>query len=296
MKRSDTAIRISQPGQLQHVPELEGLKYHSNGEFQFDGRLYTRQMAETVVLHSVGAKVDDSLPYKLAGGTVQAGEADLGVINESHALRTLEAGDVRLYDRYVINDAPTRGGLIFTQRALKKFAADFKQGRTVLMYHDTRQPVGRTFKASVSKATIREVQGNWVKLRLYIPVKDEEGERIQETRFPVSMLDSGVLAFDSIGFGGGLIQGIRVGEGKNERFYLQVDDDPSAQFRLEAGEVSFVFMGQVRGAGNNKQAAEMQHNQGDEGVIPTPQQQGDPGADPDTTQTQKQVLTRWVTY
>ena len=289
MKQGEKALRITQPGQLAYVPELEGMVYHENGEFQFDNRLYTVGMGQNVVLHAMGALVDDSLPFKLKGGMVEGSADEMALINDQHSLRKLEAGDVRIFERFVINDQPTRGSMIFTKAALKKFAKDFDQGRTVLMFHDTRKPVGRTFKASTVKATIREVEGMWVKLRLFIPVKDEDGQRIEETRFPVSMLGSGVLAFDSIGFGGGRIEGIHIGEGKNERFFLQVDDNPNDQFRLEAGETSFVFMGQVRGAGNNKQELES-GGMPDLDIVP-----GDPAAG-QTEPTTQNTITRWVTY
>jgi len=281
VKETEAAFRVTIPlERLLYKPEIEGVTLHAS-QLQFSKPLFTRHMAMLVTLHAAGARLTTQLPFESQCELVVAGKPDLTTINTSHALIELEADDVAIYDRWVINDAPTRSGLIFTFNALKKFAKDFNEGRTVLMYHNQQMPVGRTYKASVVTDTIRQVKGKWVKLRLYIPRRDEDGERIVETRFPITMLNMGVLAFDSIGFGGGRMRGIRIGEGDASRFFLEIDHDPNQQFELEAGETSFVFMGQARGAGNNKQVGDFSPDStsADQGEMPNQEgNQGDPGA------------------
>lgn len=294
VKENDTAIRISTPVEkLAYAPEIEGLTVHGNGELQFNKPLFNQYTAGFVTLHLSGAHVTTP-PVPTLTTLVVPTDKDLEIINSGHALRELTADDIKVYQRWVMNNQPSRSGLIFTDRALKKFATDFAQGRTVLLYHDQSLPLGRTFAASVVTDTVREVQGKWVKTKLYIPRIDEDGAALEYTRMPITMLDTGVFAFDSIGFGGGKLKGIRVGDGDNARYYLQIDHDPGQQFELEAGELSFVFMGNIRGAGNNKQGAALTTLEEIEaGVIPDSDigTQGDPAAVSQNSQT---IIRTWL--
>lgn len=302
VKENDTAIRISTPVEhLAYKPEIEGVTVHANGELQFSKPLFNRLTAGFVTLHLSGAQVQTP-PLPTTTKLVAPTEKDLKIINESHALRELADDEIKIYERWVINNQPSRTGLLFTDRALKKFAADFAQGRTVLLYHNQQMPLGRTFAGKTAKATIREIKGTWVVVRLYIPTVDADGDALDYTRMPITMLDTGVFAFDSIGFGGGRLKGKRVGEGEHERFYLEIDYDPGQQMELEAGELSFVFMGNIRGAGNNKQSASMEKLSFESGVMPesdtgdeakpsAPGTQGDPAA---TSQESTTVIKRWL--
>lgn len=302
VSESDRYFRVAVPQvQLSNPPHLEGCAVHAD-TLQFDKRLYTREQAQLVSLHAAGAPVRAQCGVPTITQLAAPTEADVRLINQQHALRQLGEDDVAVYDRFVINNQPSRSGLLFTEAALSKFARDFAQGRTVLMYHNQQAPVGRTFRASVTEETIRGVDGSWVRARLYIPKTDSDGNPFPATSFVRTMLDTGVLAFDSIGFGGGKVESIRVGSGENERFYIQIDHDENQQMELEAGELSFVFIGNIRGAGNNKQTFEMDHQQaaviGPDGGT-DPQREGtwgDPGAGSKQSDNHQTITRTWVTY
>ena len=184
-------------------------------------------------------------------------EEDLDIINRLHAVEKQTTSTIKIYERYVVNDYPSRNMLWFTEGALGKFAQDFEQGRSRLLYHNKEKVVGRTFAASVVRSTVRGIDANWVKVKEYVPITKGNEETIAQ-------LGAGTYAFDSIGFSGGYMDVKEVKrkdrDGSDRTYYyLSIDYRPEELPPLEAGEVSYVFIGAIYGAGNNKQEAANHH-------------------------------------
>lgn len=245
------------PRNLSHeVRRINGIDTPQPGVMRLSREFYTEPMAVLACQLLVGLSVGtDPDPYELAEPgedderacvTLDASDSDLRIINKQHAVKSMKAEDVRIYDRYVVNDAPTRGMLWFTKTALDKLAVDFRQGRSRLVNHDKTRIIGRTFAAEVVKKKIRGLTANWVKVREYLPVTPMNAEHIHNR-------DNGTYAFDSIGFAGGKIDLVEKPVGDKTRYFLQIDYDVNDLPVLEAGEVSDVFLGNVFGAGNDKQ-------------------------------------------
>lgn len=177
---------------------------------------------------------------------LDATDDDIRIINANHSVKQLKADDVRVYERYVVNDAIARIGIQFTRQSLDVFAANFKQGRSRLMYHNQADVVGRTFSADVVRKKIRGVTANWVRVKEYLLNDDA-------TRPIIAKLDAGILAFDSIGFTGGKYDMQEVKMGSETVPVLLISPQQNSLRPLEAAEVSYVFLGAMYGAGNDVQ-------------------------------------------
>lgn len=181
-----------------------------------------------------------------AGGLLEATDEDMRAIN-SEALAPLTKDDVIVFERYVITDQPSRSiGLVFSKGALEKMATDFAAGRTRLLYHDTWKPVGATIGAEVVTATVRGVKGKWVKTREYVlKAAVDEGT--------LALITGGVLRYDSVGLALGSSVRYVEQEVEGKRLSrIEVDYVEGQERVLEAREVSFVYLGEMPGAGSDK--------------------------------------------
>ena len=181
--------------------------------------------------------------FQGVGEVAEVTEEDLDIIN-SRIGTTLSEDEVRVFERFVINDQPVRRGLYFTEGALEKLADDYSQGRTAMLYHNKERPIGGTISARVVEEEIRGVDAQWVQLRTYVPIHDE-------TDWPIRMLETGVLSYDSIGFIGGDFEMEEVGSGPNAHYIMRIDYDDDDFPELEAVELSHVYHGEAYGAGSN---------------------------------------------
>lgn len=210
-------------------------------ELHFDER-FSEGQARFAARHLSG-RATHLATYSGVGEAAEVTDEDLDAINE-RAGADLAAEEVRVFERFVINDQPVRRGMYFTERALEKLAADYTEGRTTMLYHDRSRPIGGTLSARVVEEEIRGVEAKWVQARTYVPVHEE-------TDWPIRMLDTGVLSFDSIGFIGGDYEMEEVGSGENARYLMRIDYDSDDFPGLEAVELSHVYHGEAYGAGSN---------------------------------------------
>lgn len=249
------------------VLPMEGVSYN-DGRLVFRRLLYSDEAARMVVGRAEGRSM--KVAFQGLGKKAEPTKDDLAVINQ-HASETLTMDDVRVFERYVANDAPMRSPLKFTRRALVKFAEDFVQGRGVHLDHLNSKGFGRTFAADVVEATVRGIEANWLRLRFYAVTKNATAERLQL----LQDVASGVLSYDSITFMAGRWTFHEVSEGEQEIFFFEVDDDDAAHPRLEATEVSVLsVLGNVYGAGssdgNANKYADVRSASDDESPVKTP--------------------------
>ena len=217
-----------------------GVEVEGN-ELRFDGRFTDGQAR--FIARRLSGRTTHLATFQGVGEASEVTDEDLDVIN-GRIGTTLKAEEVRVFERLVINDKPVRRGLYFTTSALEKFAEDYSQGRSVMLYHNRERPIGGTISARVIEETVRGVEANWVQLRTYVPIHDE-------TDWPIRQLETGVLSYDSIGFIGGDYEMEEVGSGRNARYIMRIDYDNDDFPPLEAVELSHVYHGEAYGAGSN---------------------------------------------
>lgn len=254
-------VRLLRNVNLAAASKLEGFDVTDNGSVgRFARTMYTPQLANLAAYVMLGFEIETdpsaatldanpNEPSEKGFSALAVSESDLQIINRDHAVKAQTADTIAVFERFVVNDSPARNGIWFTKRALEKFAADYQQGRSRLLHHSRESIVGRTFAADVVKKKIRGISANWVRVREYIP-------RIPANEETIANIESGVYAFDSIGFSGGepeLVE-YKVSEDRT-RYFLKIDFNPEGVPVLEAGEVSYVFLGAIYGAGNDKQQA-----------------------------------------
>lgn len=162
----------------------------------------------------------------------------------------LDADTLFVFERFVANNALSRGGLLqLTDRALDKLAADYAAGRSVLLFHDTRQIIGRTFAARVERKTREGLTAKYVHVWGYMDKRASN----EDLRRDIGL---GILAYDSVGFNGGDVSFVEEkaaspgGGPKGLRGFLRIDHDPDSLSPLYAVETSLVYMGELHGAGN----------------------------------------------
>ena len=241
---------------------------------RFDGSRFDQELAEVVALHLSGAELhagpgpfaglvatdpaEDDLPLAADVDDWSDGyptDDDLKLIRRNHSLDpSIGRDDLFTFTRYVANDALSRGGwLRLTKRAIEKGAEDFAAGRAVCLHHDKRLVFGRTFAARVVRRTKEGLSARWIEVKGYAHRRESN----QDTRDDIRL---GVLAHDSITFTGGdvsLVEESVAASGdpkapKLKRSFLQVDHDPESPTPFRAIETSFVFLGELHGAGNAK--------------------------------------------
>ena len=198
----------------------------------------------SVELRALSPGGTNYVDFEGQGEQLSASSSDLRIINQRHSSEELQAEDVEIFERYVANDQLMRRPLRFTKAALERFAESFREGRTVLLDHDERRPIGHTFAADVVKARVRGISANWLRVKFYAVTKGASEQRLQD----IQDVKTGVRKYDSIEARGGKwtymeekISGETVG-------FYEVDDAPD----LEAGELSIVYLGAVKGAGSDK--------------------------------------------
>lgn len=181
--------------------------------------------------------------------------SDLDTIRERHALGTVEPSDVYVAERWIANDALSRGGLLqLTRAALDALALNYAAGRSVLLFHDSRKIVGRTFDASVVRKTREGLTANWLRVKFYVHDRPSNADMISDIQL-------GILAYDSIGFNGGDVSFVEEsvalpGEKKKAvRSFVRIDSPPGCLNPIEGVETSLVYLGQLHGAGNAKLGA-----------------------------------------
>ena len=235
------------------MPGLPGI-HHVGVELRFDRGRYTEEQASFITALSSGLPVHAptvTTRSDVLGPTPE----QLERINED-ALVTLGSDDVLVYNRYVVNDQISRTiGLRISKGGLERLAEDYREGRSRALLdhlpifggHSGAVLVGRTIDATVVEETVRGVSGHWIKTTEYIPKAGIDPRHL-------ALITSGVLTFDSIGFvGGGLeiIQESATGSGPG-RDIIQIYDDVNAAVRLQAKEITFVYLGEMRGAGSDR--------------------------------------------
>lgn len=260
-------LRYRLPPQVSHRVRLSphslpGFEVKGDGMILLDRGIWDHELASNAITLAtdLGMAFSDPVPGRLAAGSgggrlsgasegvthLEPTEADLQEINANHAIRPLEAEDVEIYERYIVNNQPARNRLWFTDRALDKLVQDYNQGRSRLFNHDQAVILGRTYSAEKVSKQIRGIDGDWVKVREFVTLGAGNDNHIKQ-------INAGVYAFDSIGFAGGVLN-LRELEREGETYtFLEIDYDPSEQVELEGYEVSYVYIGAMRGAGNDRQ-------------------------------------------
>jgi hypothetical protein len=171
-------------------------------------------------------------------------ESDVETINR-HSRVKLQNDEIDVFDEFAAHDGHAmRVPLKFTRKALKRFAESFVEGRTVLFNHDPSKPIGRTFDASVRKQTVRGVEAGWLSVRWYAP----NGELTADRQQILNDIKTGVLTYDSIEVTGG--EWTLVEDDERNTFYFEIEDNEKSYPRLDAGELSKVYLGAVIGAGS----------------------------------------------
>lgn len=152
-----------------------------------------------------------------------------------------QESDIRLDTWLAVNDQPTSPPfrLRFTERALKKLASDFAEGRSFLFAHNTRMPnLGRTFTGSLYEGESLGIDAAWVRLDTYMGLRDMKWKRPF-----ASAIDFGELSEMSVGIGGGAFEP----EEDEMGALLLIDHTPERP--LHARETSAVYKGRIHGAG-----------------------------------------------
>lgn len=236
---------------------------------QFDRGVMGEELAQLVALHISGgmlcaapgasvpststlstpeadgiALLDESTVSRLSLAT----DSDRKAIAEGHALELRDDDELFVFDRFVANDAVSRPGTLrITTRGLKKLAADYAAGRSILRHHVEEDIVGRSFSARVVKRTREGVSANWIHLRGYMHARASNQDLRDDIRL-------GIYAYDSVGFIGGRMKFVEPeGSGMG---HVEVDHDNKdpLPFALLGIESSLVYLGHLTGAGNAKLA------------------------------------------
>lgn len=243
LSASRTQFRYPLPQHLAaRVEKLPGVKLSGNG-VSFSRDIHTEESAIVAVRLAEGKSIP--VPFRLAVRSLEATDADLALIHEKHSsLKDLRSEEVVVLSIKAVNDKPLKRPFVFDESALKKFALDYKEGRTLLMGHDGSHPLGRTFGASLAEETVRGVKGNWLTVSAYAVTRNATAQRMQD----ITDVLTGQYSYASIGAMGGDWDFV---EGEDGRFMWIVSDNPDgpAAERLESDELSLVYLGAVPGAG-----------------------------------------------
>lgn len=254
---------------LQQI-DLPGVTY-KEGEVAFARDTWDEPLARLAACAMTGGRVRLNLNASFGGSQIRmAGhgskkkrrrrftpnEDHLDLINEHHSDVDLAMGEVFIFERFPANDVASRSHrVIFTRRALRKFAADAAQGRARLIGHDTRLVVGRTIDASVRKAEVRGIEGAYLSTIEYMVRTESNADLIRN-------VEAGILSYDSIGVYLGT--SVEMVEMENTQGHsapiLRVDFDPKAERAPEMDEVSFVYLGELQGVGSRHEAGNGQAN------------------------------------
>lgn len=221
------------------LPDLEV----RDGELRISRDRYSQFQAET--LAHIASGRDMTIDYAGQNLATEVTDEDLEIINGAHADGSVGREDIFVFERFVINDIPSRQrGLKFTEAALEAIAEDFDAGRTRLIGHRHDRMVGRTFQAELVEDTVLGREGKFVKTREFIPRTPANQQLITNIR-------TGVYSFDSIGFHPG--SAVELVEDDEENEFVQIDYDPDEQHPLFAKEVSFVHLGEMKSAGSGRE-------------------------------------------
>lgn len=198
--------------------------------------------------------------FESVGQVVKPTALDLELINR-HSHVTLDASNVVVVVDYAANDALMRRPLRFTKRALQKMAADFNEGRAYMLDHNTgdsffgssSDPIGFTFTADVVEETVRGLKANWLRVRSYMPTVDASPERLQK----IADVRTGVRRFCSVTVAHGearYVEPPKDAATGDDFAFFELDDNPDAPpfRRLEGYELSRVYLGAVRAAGDSR--------------------------------------------
>lgn len=234
------------------LSRLRGVDF-GESSITFDRGLYAGERGKLQATYVAAAALGEPTRIgqrhtALAARRNETTNADLEAINRFTA-EDLAADDVFVFERYVINDQPSRSiGLVFTTRALEKMAGDFSGGRSRLLYHDRGDVVGATFSAEVVEETVNGLKASWVRTREYMLRGGRHAGVIEDVR-------GGVLRYDSVGLRlGSAIEFIDI----EDSSFIRIDYDEDEQGPLEAEEVSFVYLGEMRGTGQRNAFASME--------------------------------------
>ena len=184
---------------------------------------------------------------------LDASDSRLETINAQHSDMTLQPEDVEIFRDYAVHTLGPQQGmrrpLSFTLAALQKLGDDFKQGRMMNVHHNGQRQVGTTFGATLERDTeVRGVTADWLAVDWYAPTVNASEQRMQD----ITDMQTGVLRYTSIEFGGGdwTEKTMETPDGKD--FYFEIDTNDGGSFRdqLEAEGMARVALGAVRGAGS----------------------------------------------
>lgn len=227
--------------------ELEGVAYDED-QVRFDVRLYDEQLATIAAAAITGAMIP--VPGAEMGSRrkrYEPGKDELDLINNRHRNRQAEYGpdELFIFERYPANNIVSRSiRLRFTDRALAKMAQDATAGRSRLMHHNDVQVVGRTIFGEVVEADVRGFAGKYLRTIEYMPRTDGKKEVISD-------VEAGILSYDSAGvYLGGAVKFKDVEMGGKSMSIIEVDFDPAETSPLEMNEISFVYLGELKGVGS----------------------------------------------
>lgn len=222
------------------VGDLRGVKYEG-GQLVFDRQHHDPVAAKTLVSMATGAAL--SIQFAGTGQPVRVTSDDLDRINQHSRLDLAEA-DVAVFEDYAAHSLRATKPVRFTQRALEALAAEYIKGRTVLMHHDQRHPIGATYHADVVQATHNDVEASWLRIKWYGVLKDASQKRSQD------LMDcrTGVMRYTSIRFDGGNWQYHEDEVSGAYVYWYEIDIDETGVTPLTAIEVSRVGLGAMQGA------------------------------------------------
>lgn len=253
LAKSRRYIELSIPLRAIEKPiRLEGITYDQNA-VRFDSGIWTIDQAAIVSAAISGASASVSLASAGAGRKdFKPGKSELDLINSRHAETPLELDDLYIYQRMPVNNVMSRTiGIKFTDAALDKFALDAQAGRARLRSHDRTDIVGRVFDAKVVSETVRGIEGKWLQTTEYIPKRTLSGESMNAEL--LTQVGAGVYSSDSIGFiPGSKIEFKDMEVGGKMYSVILIDYDAGEQAPLEMREISFVHLGEIKGAGSRK--------------------------------------------
>lgn len=252
------AFRLRNPIQIAHQLDLAGITYHGDA-VEFDNDIWNKPLVQLASFAITGQKVNlrtsDFIglgPRKKEGSrrAYEATKEDLEIIRARAENPDLSMDDIFVIERFVVNNSLSRSGFLkFTSAAIAKLARDFNAGRSRLMYHRENQVVGMTFFGEAIDEEIQGVSARFVRTREYMM-------RTSRTEDLITEIQGGIFPFDSIGVSLG--NKIELMEEGDNRFLL-VDYDPDDNVSpVEAHEVSFVHLGEIRGAGKRLSAEDSQ--------------------------------------
>lgn len=252
-QRDRRFLMLKTPRQAVRQLALEGVTYDED-QVRFDVRLYDEQLAMIAAAAMTGAMVP--IPGAELGSRrkrFEPGKEELDLINSRHRTRQKEfsADELFIFERYPANNIMSRSiRLRFTDRALTKMAQDATAGRSRLMHHNDVQVVGRTIFGEVVEESIRGFSGKYLRTIEYMPRTDGKKEVISD-------VEAGILSYDSVGvYLGGAVEFKDIEEGGRSLSIIEVDYDPGDKNPLEMHEISFVYLGELKGVGSKNSAGD----------------------------------------